>query len=560
MRLLEKSDYRSFQLLNAAQFLGALNDNIFKLLVVYLLINVKGPNEANTILSIAGAIFVLPFLLFSSASGVMADRISKRTIVVFTKFMEVLVMSLGLAAIYYESEIASYVLLFFMGLQSAIFGPSKYGIIPELIEPKNVSKANGSLTALTYLAIIVGTFLASFLTDLTGKNYFFVSLICVVIAFLGFLASLGIKTTEPRNSTKKINPLFVYEIAQTLILSAKRPYLFPAIMGSSFFLFIGAYVQLNVIPLAIQSLGLDEIAGGYLFLATAIGIAIGARIAAALSKDRVEIGMSCLSGFVIVILFFLLSIFSTSLYAVVILLVLLGLFGGIFLIPLEAFIQIASPDKRRGQVIAAGSFLSFVGVLLAAVCLYIFNERLGFTAAGSFSMIGILALIFNGTVSARMSSFFFPYFTEKVLLKFYHLNSDTELPKPGSIIIKQKNSFLDVFMLFFLCKDIKIIMLAGPFERFPWISGMLNSIYLLSPSTNFNTTLQRLFTKTRNLKSKDLHIVLFIPPNYNKEEIQAAYQKIFGKSSEDLIYAQSREEKTEGGILSKKSMVYSFGK
>ena len=84
MRWLFRTDYRSFYSLNATQFLGALNDNIFKLLVIYLLIHVKGPAAANTVLSLAGAIFVIPFLLFSSSAGVLADKFSKRTIIVYT--------------------------------------------------------------------------------------------------------------------------------------------------------------------------------------------------------------------------------------------------------------------------------------------------------------------------------------------------------------------------------------------------------------------------------------------------------------------------------------------
>ena len=163
MRWLFRSDFRSFYFLNATQFLGALNDNVFKLLVIYLLIHVKGPAYANSILSIAGAVFVIPFLLFSSGAGVLADRISKRTIIVYTKVLELVIMLFGLVAVIFESELGAYTALFFMASQSALFGPSKYGIIPELVEPKMVSKANGTLTSLTYLAIILGTFAASFI-------------------------------------------------------------------------------------------------------------------------------------------------------------------------------------------------------------------------------------------------------------------------------------------------------------------------------------------------------------------------------------------------------------
>lgn len=234
-------------------------------------------------------------------------------------------MLFGLLSVYLESAFGSYTALFFMATQSAIFGPSKYGVIPELVEGKMVSKANGSMTSFTYLAIILGTFLASFITDITNKNFVFEATFCVLIAVIGFLTSLGIRRTAPQNSTKKINPFFLYEIYQTLKQSWNIPHLIPAIFGSSFFLFIGAFTQLNIIPFAMQSLHLSEVGGGYLFLATAVGIAIGAVLAGQLSKDRVELGLSCITGFFIAIFFFILYLFSWSLTATI-LSILIGCF------------------------------------------------------------------------------------------------------------------------------------------------------------------------------------------------------------------------------------------
>src|SRR5690606_26772843 len=143
-----------------------------------------------------------------------------------------------------------------------------------------------------------------------------------------------------QNSEKKINPFFLYEIYQTLRMGWKIPHLLPAIYGSSFFLFIGAFTQLNIIPFAMQSLGLSEVGGGYLFLATAVGIAIGAVLAGQLSKDKVEPGISCICGFLIVIFFFLLFFFSDSLSMVIISLACLGICGGAYLIPFDAFLQV----------------------------------------------------------------------------------------------------------------------------------------------------------------------------------------------------------------------------
>ena len=215
MHWLFRSDFRSFYFLNATQFLGALNDNIFKLLVIYFLINLEGPAAANSILSLAGAIFVIPFLLFSSGAGVLADKSSKRSIIVFTKILELAIMIFGLITVSVGWAFGTYAALFLMATQSAIFGPSKYGIIPELVEPKKVSKANGSLTSMTYLAIILGTFLASFITHVTNKNFVFEAGFCVFIAVIGILTSLGINRTQPQKSTNiLLFPIFLLHAAK----------------------------------------------------------------------------------------------------------------------------------------------------------------------------------------------------------------------------------------------------------------------------------------------------------------------------------------------------------
>lgn len=479
MRWFYKSDFRSFYFLNATQFLGALNDNIFKLLVIYLLINVQGPAAAPKILSLAGSIFVIPFLLFSSGAGVLADRHSKRTIIVFTKMLEVAIMIFGLFAVIFESEWGAFTALFCMATQSTIFGPSKYGIIPELVESKKVSKANGSLTSFTYLAIILGTFLASFLTDISGKNFTFVAYFCVLIAIIGLLASFGIVRTEPQRSEKKINPIFLYEIYQTLKMSWKIPHLLPSIFGSAFFLFLGAFAQLNIIPFAMQSLHMSEVGGGYLFLSTAVGIAVGALLAGQLSKDRVEPGISCICIFFISILFFALFLFASHLWTVIICLWFLGVFGGAFLIPFDAFIQINSPDEKRGQVIAASNFFSFVGVLFAALFLYFTSEKMGLSAASGFAVMGALSLIATVILWGRLADLFFPFFSRKILKRVRTYRCADAIPKQESVILFSSDSWWDAIMLFAVIPHMRILVPGNYFHCFPWFNGWIESIRIV---------------------------------------------------------------------------------
>lgn len=537
MRWNFKTDFLSFYFLNATQFLVALNDNIFKLLVIYLLINVKGPAAAPTVLALAGAIFVIPFLLFSSGAGVLADRISKRTIIVFAKALEILIMIFGLAAVWFESAWASYTALFCLATEAAIFGPSKYGIIPELVDAKMVSKANGSMTSFTYLAIILGTFLASFLTDITDKNFVFVGSFCLAVAVLGMFTSLGIKRTPPQNSPKKINPVFLYEIYQTVRLSRSIPHLLPAIFGSSFFLFIGAFTQLNIIPFAMQSLHLSEVGGGYLFLPTAVGIAIGAILSGQLSKDKVEPGISCISGFFIAILFFCLHFFGDSLIMSIIILALLGMFGGAFLIPFDSFIQVNSPDEKRGRIIAAANFFSFIGVLFASFFLYVISEEIGLTASSGFALMGGISFVATFFLSGRLSSLFFPFFVRKILKRFRTLKVIPPMPEQNDVIVLQSNSWWDAILLFALFPQFILLLPHRHSHRLPWFNYWIDSIRL-APMEPEKAEIQKIL----NEKGQGA-ICLFLHKKDNGPEILKAYEPIIQQLGMRFIFAHGKKER-----------------
>jgi len=186
----------SFWWFNGVQYLGALNDNFFKLLLIGFVISVSGTESASKVSAFAMAFFVVPFLLFSAFAGSCADRFSKNRIIVWAKAVEAMVMVLGMAGFVLESPAVLYAALFLMATQSAFFGPSKYGIIPELVDRGKLSAANGWIEALTYLAIISGALLAPLVLDVTNKSYFIGSIVCIGIGVAGLLASLKIERTE----------------------------------------------------------------------------------------------------------------------------------------------------------------------------------------------------------------------------------------------------------------------------------------------------------------------------------------------------------------------------
>ncbi len=402
----------SFTYLNVTQFLGALNDNVYKFLLVYFLIQLEGLENSPRILAITGAVFVAPFLLFSSTSGTLADRLSKRNIIVFTKILEFVIMAAGVLAFLFASKVWSLAILFLMATSSAIFGPSKYGIIPEIVSSDRISKANGLLTSFTFLAIIAGTFLPSFLLDHTDKNFILCSCFCTGIAFIGLLTSFCIEETPPAGSLKKVNPRILKDVYQTLKLAKQEPSLLMAVFASAYFMFCAAYFQLNMIPFAVSILGLTDIQGGYLFCLTALGIGMGSMIAGKISGKEVELALVPLGGIGLTAGCFLINVFSHDIFMVVPLVVLLGIFGGIYVIPLDSYVQLASPKEIRGQIVATGNFLSFIGVLLACGFLDFISQGLSLNPDQGFVIIGILTLLMVSFIAYH----FFDYVTRFVAM------------------------------------------------------------------------------------------------------------------------------------------------
>lgn len=413
--------FSSFTYLNVTQFLAALNDNIFKLLIIYFFIQLEGIENSHTILATTGAIFVLPFLLLSASSGTLADRFSKRNIIIWTKVLEFITMALGALAFYFESKTGSYIVLFMMAAESAIFGPSKYGILPELVSTDKISRANGLMTSFTFLAIILGTFLASFLIEITNRHFIIASLFSTFIAFVAMATSFCIEYTPPSGSSKRLNFRIIYEIYNTLKMTRQEPSLLTAVFGSSFFLFLGAFVQLNMIPFAVQSLHLSDVQGGYLFLLTALGIGTGSMLAGKISGKTVELGLVPLAGIGVTCCCYMMDHYSDRLFAIIPLVIFLGLFGGMYQIPMDSYIQVASPNKSRGQIVAATNFLSFFGVLCASGLLYLITEVFGFNADKGFTVIGSIMC----GVTIVIGFQFFDYFTRFIAMILSRLHFQT---------------------------------------------------------------------------------------------------------------------------------------
>lgn len=543
-----KKKTTSLGALNATQFFGVINDNLFKLLMIFLLIETLGKDKATSILSAAGAVYVIPFLLFSSSAGILADRISKQRLIVILKGVEVLLMLLALFAFFFKIPWACYTLLFLLAAHSAMFGPPKYGIIPELVTKDKVSKANSLITSFTYLAIILGTFLASFLTEVTDKNFVVTAAGCLVVALLGLYFSLKIEKTPPQGSDKKMSPFFVREIYQTMMLCRTIKYLAPSILGSAYFLFIGAFAQLNIIPFAMQQLQLSEIAGGYLFLIISLGIAAGSILCGKYTKKKLELGISCLAGLALSLSFILLSVFSFSLIATTALLILLGLAGGMFIIPFDSFIQINAPIEKRGQVIAATNFLSFLGVLIASVCLYVFGDLLQLSPALSFAVVGTMTLFVSFLLALRLSGMVLPYLARKIFYAkgSFEVNPDDLTVKENSLYILEEATIAKAILFTMLVPDVHFLLPKR--RKRPFWYSLVYSLEELEEENNLDDLIQ----KAKASSKKYVHSCLLLKDCYTPtEEKKRRLSSLFAR--EEIFHVKmSKKDKEPHKICIKK--------
>jgi acyl-[acyl-carrier-protein]-phospholipid O-acyltransferase/long-chain-fatty-acid--[acyl-carrier-protein] ligase len=441
---------RSFAWFNVTQFLGALNDNIFKLLLILFLIGVKGPENATRITALAGAIVVVPFLLFSAYAGRLADYYSKRDIIVYTKFAELAIMLLGCVAFLAGNEITLYIVLFLTSLQSAFFGPSKYGIIRELSGDARLTKANSIIQACTYVAIIIGTALGPFLSGILKGHFLMAAVFCVAVSAAGVISSLLIERTAPAQGSGKTSLLFIKDIWQTLYsIRQNRPLLW-SVLGAAYFSLFGAFIYLNIIPYGLEHLSLTKEQSGYLFVVAGIGVAAGSLWSGKISGRGIELGTIPVSAAGLVVCMAALGTISANLHLALGFVLVLGISAGLYIVPIRAFIQLRSPTNRRAEIIAASSFLSWCGVLGASGFIYMLSHLFGLSAANIFIVLCAMALIPAAVTFILLFEYLVRFVVSRITRIFYKINvhgAENIPPTGGVLIICNHASYADPSIL-----------------------------------------------------------------------------------------------------------------
>ena len=353
----------------AAYSLGAFNDNFFKQAALLLAVDAG----MKSMQGYATVIFALPFLLFAAPAGWLADRFVKKHIVVGAKALEFLAMIAGALGVYYLNWPLILTMVGLMGLQSTIFSPALNGSIPELYPESFVTRANGNLKVAVTVAILMGIALAGGALDAGGGSAagrLIVAVAVLSIASVGVLMSLG----APRFAAKSPDARFPWsgpvETLKDFRDIAGDGLLMTTVVAGGFFYLIAQFQVLVINDLGLNQLGLSKTQTSWLMAAQLIGVAAGGVLAGFISKGErwhkvLVPGALGMSGGMLLIGASARLSQGLAVATCSALLLTIGVFGGLFLIPVESFIQVRPSADRKGRVIACGNFAAFTGILVS---------------------------------------------------------------------------------------------------------------------------------------------------------------------------------------------------
>ena len=465
---------RGFWALIVTQFQGAFSDNALKWLAIFLITQaVTSAGERDRLVMIVGGLFAVPFILFSMAGGFLADRFSKRRVILGVKVFEIFVMLLALAGLAGHHLYLTIFCVFLMGVHSAIFGPSKYGLLPELLPEKKLSWGNGVLEFGTFIAIIAGTVAGGIFCKIFSTQPAWSGVILIALAFAGLGTGQCITKVPAADPQKKFRANFVAELwTQVKIIRRDRP-LWLALIGNTYFFFIAALIQFVIVIYAKDVLGISDSAQtSYLQAATAIGIGSGCLLAGFLSAGKIETGLIPLGAVGLTVCAALLGRTGISFVGVATNLSVLGFFGGFYIVPISAMLQYRPAPEGKGGVLAAANLISFVGIALASVVFGLLTTVLKLSPPQIFLVIAGLTLAATIYLLVLMPDALLRFGLWCLTHTIYRLRivgRDHIPEKGGALFVCNHVSFADALLLLAATdRPVRFLMFKDFYEK-PWV-------------------------------------------------------------------------------------------
>ncbi len=466
---MQRSWQRGFWSLIVTQFQGAFSDNAYKFLLIFIFTGTLAKEQRDLLVLVVGALFSLPFVLFSMAGGYLADRYSKRTVTMGTKAAEILIMMLALAGLASGNVALQLTAVFLLSVQAAFFGPSKYGLLPELLPQERLSWGNGVIELGTFLAIITGTLAGGAMAATFRSNQSWSGAILVALAALGLIASVGIERVPPAAPERRFRLNFLVDLAAQVRLMRTDRTLFLAVLGNAFIWALAAMLQYNIVFYGTDVLHLSESMNGVLQAALAIGIGLGSLAAGYLSYNKIEYGLVPLGSIGITAFAAALFYPHLTLGQVLFYLSLLGFFGGFFVVPVNALIQHRPDPDRKGGIIAAANLLSFVGIFVASGLYYALATILKLSPPAIFLFGAVLTVGATAYVLTLLPDALVRLLLWLLTHSLYRIRVEgrENLPaKGGALLVCNHLSFIDAILLMASTdRHIRFIMLKDFYEH-----------------------------------------------------------------------------------------------
>lgn len=431
------------------QFLGVLNDNFFKSLVCFVSVLWLADGESESlVVTLATGLLVAPYILFSPLASRFARIRSKRNIVVWAKFFEIPIMLVAGAGFFFESIPVVLTALFLMGLQSALYSPSKYGLIRDIGGLKGLSFGTGTMELLSFVAVLLGTVLAGIIADLPQALLFMIATM-LGLAVIGWITSLKIEAEEEEVETEKTESIRPLRFLRASFRWSKGiSGLNMTIVGLAAFWLIGSMLQMNLIIHLPHTMGLSKTSTSIVIALVAVGIGAGCWLAGVLAKGRVEVGMVPFGGLGMAVCLGLLGFADLSDTAFIVTLVIGAMFSGFFKVPLSAWIQERVKGRKLGQILAYNNMVTFISILISAGLFGLLETY--FDTFAIFKVMSIVALTAAIVTIIRIPALVLRFVIYVLARTIYRVRVSgfENMPKDaGALVIANHVSYLDAFLL-----------------------------------------------------------------------------------------------------------------
>jgi MFS family permease len=347
-------------------FMGVINNNLLKGLICFICIKWVSVENESEVLMLSASLLVLPYILFSPLAGRLAKTKLKTWVVIIAKKIEILIMLLAFCGLFMHSLPVVLSALFLLGLQSALFSPSKFGLIRDIGGNENVSYGTGVMDMLSFIGVLIATFTAGIISDMMNYQLLIIALLFIIISISGWISALKIKATEPplEKAERSVNPLIF--IRDSFIWARSVKGLNYIILGSAIFWFMASMVQLNLIIYCPSSYNMSNTQTSIVMALIAIGVAIGCWVSGIISRGSIKLIMIPIGGILFSSLITLIALVTMPSYLFTLLMFLFAFFCGMYKITINTWLQRNVEGREQGNMLAFGNIVDFIFVLIAS--------------------------------------------------------------------------------------------------------------------------------------------------------------------------------------------------